>query len=300
MPRIVLSAAKAALRCFCALWLLIASGVAAAESPAVVLHTLKVLEMISAELLTSDDQQTVQTQLLPMAASHNHSYTTKFSDLRRLQSADLFVWLGPEFERHLDRPLAALHGGPRTFAWLPEHDEHDSLHENELHNTHVWLDPLYMADRVPQLATALGTVQPVLAKQIQASALTYAASLRQLQIDLAARLAPYRGMGVVSDHGGLEPFLMRFGLRHMGSLSANHHGSLSLKRVQALRGDVASGATRCLVVTNKKATLQQDSRRLFADLGVPVVELDPMGLEASSYSALLESIANALAECLAD
>lgn len=306
MPRISLPATRRALRRWFLFSLLIVPGIVpgagADEPPGIVLHTLKVLEMISAELLESSDQQTLQTQLLPMAASHNHSYTTKFSDLRRLQTADLFVWLGPEFERHLDRPVAALRPGPRIFTWLPEHDEHESDQSlnHELHHTHVWLDPIYIAEKIPQLAEALGQVQPVLANQLEANAVNYAVELRQLHADLVDKLSPYRGMGIVSDHGGLEPFLERFGLRHMGSLSSGHHGSLSLKRVQALRADVESGTTRCLVITSKEPTLQKDSRRLFADLGVPIMELDPMGLEASSYSVLLQSIASTLAECLAE
>jgi len=153
--------------------------------------------------------------------------------------------------------------------------------------------------RLPELAELLSIRLPNEKAKIAAQANRFAATLAQLNAEIELALTPYRGIGVVSDHGGLEVFLQRYGLRHMGSLRREHHGSLSLKRVRKLHTDIELGNTRCLAVTGAEAGARDDATNLFSNLDVKVVELDLLGLSADNYAGMLRAIAGQLKDCLA-
>lgn len=97
--------------------------------------------------------------LLPDGASP-HDFALRPSDIARLRSADLVVWVGPEMEAFMTKSAAQLPPNRQVeIATLPavkpllmkggedEHD-HDHAHENDgdehhhgEYNMHVWLSP---------------------------------------------------------------------------------------------------------------------------------------------------------------
>ena len=66
--------------------------------------SIRPLALLAQELLQGSERVRVQT-LLPAAVSP-HAYALRVSDMRRLQAADLVVWVGPELERFLAKPLS--------------------------------------------------------------------------------------------------------------------------------------------------------------------------------------------------
>src|SRR5690606_13314775 len=73
----------------------------AARADVKVLASIKPLALI-AEAVVQDKTQ-VDT-LLPIQASP-HDYALRASDMQRLHHADLVLWIGPELESFLQRPL---------------------------------------------------------------------------------------------------------------------------------------------------------------------------------------------------
>ncbi|RLM23074.1 zinc ABC transporter substrate-binding protein [Brenneria alni] len=85
--------------------------------------------------------------LLPTGASP-HDYALRPSDVQRLQSADLVIWVGPEMEAFLGKPMSQIAPAKQiTLSELPaikaqlikeakhQHADDDNEHENEHHDS---------------------------------------------------------------------------------------------------------------------------------------------------------------------
>ncbi len=269
----------------------------ASQAPASIVISLRPLQLITQEIVGEH----VAQYLLPLSSEHAHSYSIKFSQLQALQSSRLLIWLGPEFEHYLDKPLAAMSPAVRDFSLL---ERAEQLHRQSTSGdqTHIWLDPLYIRSLVPVLTETLANEFPEHRAAFGQAGDAFVEALHDLHQRTVERLKPYRGMGVISDHGGLEVFLHRYGLRHTGSLQTANHGSLSLQRARSLREEIRLGNAACVAVSKQQ---EHDvhtglaSLRLFDGQEIQIAELDWFGDDAVSYEMLISELANALANCLA-
>src|SRR6187402_3504462 len=110
----------------------------------VVLSSLKPLTLIAQEITgTSANVDT----LLPATGSH-HDYPLKASDYTRLQKADIFLWVGPELESFLQKPVTNLDATKSISVYklngmnwpASDHSTAQAGHDHEK-DPHVWLDP---------------------------------------------------------------------------------------------------------------------------------------------------------------
>lgn len=131
------------------------AGISAESAQAAVVSSVRPLAFIAAAIA---DGVTSTEVLLPDGASP-HDYALRPSDVQRLQSADLIIWVGPEMEAFLTKPLAS-HAASQQIALasLPaiqnalikesEHDEdehsdeaghehHDSVDHDEADHQHI-------------------------------------------------------------------------------------------------------------------------------------------------------------------
>lgn len=265
------------------------------SSPIVV--SLRPVQLITQEIVGEH----LALHLLPLSSEHAHSYSIKFSQLQALQSARLLIWLGPEFEHYLEKPLAVMSPTVRDFSLLQRGEQ---LHRQSTSGdqTHVWLDPLYIRSLVPVLSETLANEFPEHRAAFIEAGEAFVESLHNLHERSLALLKPYRGMGVISDHGGLEVFLHRYGLRHTGSLQTANHGSLSLQRARSLREEIRLGNAACVAISKQQEHESHSglaSLRLFDGQDIHVAELDWFGTDASSYDMLISGLVDALAACLA-
>ncbi|HAG01833.1 MAG TPA: zinc ABC transporter substrate-binding protein, partial [Leclercia adecarboxylata] len=138
-----------------ALW-----GSTAQDVNAAVVASLKPLGFIASAIA---DGVTETQVLLPDGASE-HDYSLRPSDVKRLQNADLVVWIGPEMEAFMQKSanqlpeakkvtIANLSGVKPLLMKGSEDDDHDHDHgtaegekgdEHHHHgdyNMHLWLSP---------------------------------------------------------------------------------------------------------------------------------------------------------------
>lgn len=97
-----------------------------------VVTSIKPLQLLTQELIDTDDQLTL---LLPAMASP-HDYQMRPSDMRKLQQADLFLWIGPQMERFLARPLRSALTSEKRLALLDTdglHLRYGGHHHEETH-----------------------------------------------------------------------------------------------------------------------------------------------------------------------
>lgn len=138
---------------------------------------------------------------------------------------------------------------------------------------HIWLDPRRALGQVEVIRDGLVTADPACRARYTANADVLRRSLQDLDQELAAQLAPYRGGVVVSPHSFLASFADRYGLRAEG-LVATPEASPSpgdLRRVLAL---LAGTGPRALVVESGETGGSMGA--LGRDLGLEPVPFDPM------------------------
>jgi len=138
---------------------------------------------------------------------------------------------------------------------------------------HIWLDPRRALGQVEAIRDGLVAADPTCRARYTANADVLRRSLLDLDRELAAQLAPYRGGVVVSPHSFLGSFADRYGLRAEG-LVVTPEASPSpgdLRRVLAL---LAGSGPRALVVESGETGGSMGA--LGRDLGLEPVPFDPM------------------------
>lgn len=274
-----------------------------AQAKLQVLASIKPLALIAQEV--AGDQADVST-LLPITASP-HDYPLKMSDHKRLRAADLVLWIGPEMESFLARPLANLPANKLITSYQltglhwPEEavsDHHHSNHSHTDNDPHIWLDPRNAIVIANELAARLAQLQPESAVQFRANAQRFSASIQQLDQQLAQQLAPVKSVGFAVYHEGYGHFVGRYGLHQVAYVTYTPQRRPGAKHLQEFR-EVLSKEGKCLFMEPYYKV--QGMEEMAATLKLGIGLLDPIGdQQVSSYQQLLQQLGESFLTCLAD
>lgn len=265
-----------------------------------VLASLKPLALIAQEITgTAADVDT----LLPDTASH-HDYPLKVSDHARLQKADVILWIGPELESFLQKPIANVASAKIITSYelagmnwpVNNHASEHSDHAYE-HDPHLWLDPRNAVVVAQALTLRLMQIDVANAKQYQANLQIFTAKMQKLDTQLQESLRPLAGLGFAVYHEGFEHFVGRYGLHQLGYVTFTPEQKPGAKHMAQLRGALAGG--KCLFLEPYKDT--QAMRDLAQELHLRLGVLDALGAQgAKNYTQLLTQMAEAFSACLTD
>ncbi len=258
--------------------------------------------------------------LVPRGASP-HDYGLKPSAARMVARADLVVWVGPELENFLSKPLAALTQSKRILTlfglpgvkrlalrrdgnWSREHHHHHDHHGDEAHgggiDPHVWLDPTNAAVMVEAIADVLAAADPGRAQRYQANAVRAVRDLTALDASLANRLAPVKERRFFVLHDAYQYFEARYGLAAQGAILGAHGQRPSIKRIREIRARLkASGAVCVFAQPQLPGAIVAN---IVTGTQARPGSLDPLGLELplgrDFYDRLLTRLAAGFAACL--
>lgn len=295
------------LRRFC--WILpslvlLACAASLAQAKPRLLVSIKPLALIAQEV--GGAEVAIDT-LLPASASP-HDYPLKMSDHRRLREADLVLWIGPELEAFLAKPLRNLPQARQLSAYglagihWPEAETpgegqaaHD--HEHHSHDPHLWLNPHNAALVARALAARLAQLQPASAELFHARAQTFAAAMAALDQRLQTALAPFKERGFAVYHEGYGHFVQHYGLRQLAYVTFTPERRPGARHLQQLRQQMAAGGV-CIFSEPYQASHSLDA--LARELQLRQGQLDALGAEGvENYGQLLERMAEDFARCLA-
>ncbi len=273
------------------------------EAKLQVLASIKPLALIAQEV--AGDRADVIT-LLPITASP-HDYPLKMSDHKRLRSADVVLWVGPELESFLARPLGNLPATrlitsyQLTGLYWPEPAMDDHHHSNHAHvgkDPHLWLDPRNAVLISRALAARLAQLRPESAAIFHANAEHFASSVELLDQQLARQLAPVKEVGFAVYHEGYAHFVGRYGLHQVAYVTYTPERRPGARHLQELR-EVLAKEGRCLFMEPyyKAQGMEEMATKLNLRIGL----LDPIGeQQVSSYHQLLQQLSQSFLTCLAD
>ncbi|WP_312597903.1 zinc ABC transporter substrate-binding protein [Stutzerimonas nitrititolerans] len=301
-----------------ALSLVFASGAVAREKVDL-LTSIKPLQLIAAAVQDGIDEPAV---LLPPGASAHH-YALRPSDVRQLQAADLFYWIGPDMEVFLKPLVAGRRGTSQQIQTLPgltqrhfgeahaphdqhDHDDHDDEHDHDhAHrlgslDTHLWLLPANALVIAEKMAGDLAALDPTNAQRYQANLAAFRQRLAALDQRLQARLARVGDQPFFVFHEAYDYFEAAYGLRHAGVFSAGGEAQPGARHVAQMRQRLQQAGPSC--VFYEPPARPRLAATLTRGLPVQLAELDALGggitADAQGYERLLETLGGTLAECL--
>ncbi len=291
-------------------WLLLCpfQAMAASDAPKV-LASIPPLHSLAAQVMAGAGSP----ELLMPAFASPHDFSLKPSDAKRLGQADLVLWVGPELEGFLVKPLVGLaakekvlrmsgiegmtrhqlrEGGP----WGGHdhgHDAHDEM------DGHLWLDIGNAKKLGEALAVKLATIDPARATLYLGNATALSVRLDQLDADLKRDLALLAGKPFMVHHDATQYFERRYGLHGAGAVTLNEKQP-SAKSVAALRRKISDLKVRCLF--KEPQSQARLTEALAGEMHLRLGALDDLGAGlapgAELYERLLKGLAASFKDCL--
>jgi zinc transport system substrate-binding protein len=170
-----------------------------------------------------------------------------------------------------------------------EHEvHHDAHHEHGEHSQpvpdpHFACDPLTVRALLPALTARLSELHPAGRPEYERRAAAFSTKLTQLDAELQAQLAPFKGKPVILFHPSFNYFLRRYGLRYAGVIEPFPGKEPSPKYLQGIVRKVK--AEQAKAIFSETLLPAAPAAVIGEAAGVPVVELDPScGNSGHAYS----------------
>jgi zinc/manganese transport system substrate-binding protein len=140
-------------------------------------------------------------------------------------------------------------------------------------NPHVWLDPRLAARQVKTIRDGLRAADPACGPSYDANTAAFLAQLAELDAELERRLRPHAGRTFVAFHDIAPYFARRYGLkaRFLVAVPEERPSAADLRRVGQL---VRRQGLRALL--GEPGRPDPVFAALAADLGVPILDFDPL------------------------
>lgn len=297
------------------LFMLLVCWPADAAAPPQVVVSIKPLHDLVSGLL----EGIAEPELLLPAGASPHRHTLRPSQMRALQEADLVIWIGPELESFLVRPLAgqkkknslqlldlpginrlsARSGGAWSDSASDPHDHHND-HGHVDRDPHLWLDPENAQIIVSTVAAKLSQLDPGRMSHYQQQAAELQTRLQKLDRSLRQHLATLPARRYLVFHDSYQYLEARYGLKPAGALTIHPERTPGARRIAELRDLIRHNQVTCVFAEPQfePRMVQTLIEGTAARSGI----LDPLGTTlpqgVDSYFRLLEDLANNLTHCL--
>jgi zinc transport system substrate-binding protein len=284
----------------------------ASQAEVRLLTSIKPLQLMAAAVQDGIGEPDV---LLPPGASPHH-FALRPSDIRRLQQADLFYWVGPEMEGFLIKSMEGRKGESVATQELPgmtlrhfgedghghahDNDDHDHDHRPGSLDTHLWLLPDNARVIAQRMADDLSKLDPDNKERYQQNAQAFSDRLTALDGRLKSRMDRVSQKPFFVFHEAFDYFEAHYGLEHAGVFSVLGEVQPGARHVADMRARLQRAGPSC--VFSEPPIRPRLAQTLTEGLPVRMAELDALGMtvdtDAEGYEQLLENLGSDLASCL--
>ncbi|OBU11315.1 zinc ABC transporter substrate-binding protein ZnuA [Morganella psychrotolerans] len=284
-------------------------SLSAQTASADVLTSLRPVGLIAAAIA---DGVTDTQILLPDGASP-HDYALKPSDLKKIRSADLVIWVGPELETFLQKPLAAVPAQKqiviseleqvRPFLLKNnEDDDHDDdeHHHHGVYNMHLWLSPDIARQTAQVVYNKLLESYPDKKSALDVNLRKFNGQLTETEKNITQQLAPVKNKGYFVFHDAYGYFEKRFDLSPSGHFTINPEISPGAQTLSNIKLKLAEQDALCVFAEPqfRPAVITAVAKGTNAKMGV----LDPLGsaiaVGRDGYTEFLSRLSTQYASCL--
>ncbi|WHP29710.1 zinc ABC transporter substrate-binding protein ZnuA [Trabulsiella odontotermitis] len=286
---------------------------------AAVVASLKPIGFIASAIA---DGVTETQVLLPDGASE-HDYSLRPSDVKRLQNADLVVWIGPEMEAFMDKSTQSIAANKKvTIAHLDgvkpllikgvddDDDDHghdhgqdeksDEHHHHGDYNMHLWLSPEIARLSAVAIHDKLVELMPQSRARLDENLKAFEDNLTRADKQVTAALSPLKGKGYFVFHDAYGYYEKHYGLTPLGHFTVNPEIQPGAQRLHEIRTQLVEQKATCVFAEPqfRPAVIEAVARGTSVRMGT----LDPLGtsitLGKTSYAQFLTQLANQYASCL--
>ncbi|WP_407657830.1 MULTISPECIES: zinc ABC transporter substrate-binding protein ZnuA [Limnobaculum] len=301
---------------------LLTAGIAVNASAAVLTST-KPLGFIAAAIT---EGVTPVEVLLPDGASP-HDYALRPSDVQKIRSADLVVWIGPDMEAFLTKPLQQVNekkqiplasldsvkpllikGGEDDDHDEGHHEQHtDNAHNHDEHdhhhgdyNMHIWMSPEIAKQSAIAIHHKLLELMPQNKDKLDANLTQFEKQLELTKENIANIMQPLRGKGYFVFHDAYNYFEKTFGLTQLGHFTINPEIQPGAQRLHNIRTQLVEHKAVCVFAEPQfqPAVINAVAQGTNVRIGT----LDPLGskvtLGKDSYVQFLTQLSQQFTSCL--
>ncbi|MFB2865194.1 zinc ABC transporter substrate-binding protein ZnuA [Aeromonas sp. MdU4] len=292
-----------------------------------VLTTIKPLGFIAAAITDGVSEPKV---LLPAGASP-HDFSLRPSDVRKIGEADLVVWVGPELEGFMAKPLAnhphvltltRVPGMPLfNYATKESHDSHDhdapdhdhAAHEHGDHDhdegheghhhegidPHIWLGPKQAKVIAGAIASELGEQDSANKARYEANLSAFTAKVDAKDKVIAAQMQAVNQKGYFVFHEAYGYWERHYGMSSKGHFTVSPERRPGAKTLVEISKALEEKQASCIYAEPQfsPAVIESVAR----NTGAKVLLLDEVGeqvpLGPDGYPQFMEQLANAFAQC---
>ncbi|KFK94415.1 MULTISPECIES: zinc ABC transporter substrate-binding protein ZnuA [unclassified Serratia (in: enterobacteria)] len=286
----------------------------AGHASAAVVTSIRPLGFIASAIA---DGVTSTEVLLPDGASP-HDFALRPSDIQRLREAELVVWVGPDLEAFLAKPLTQVAANKQlSIAELAsvqpllmkgddddehEHSANESGHDHHHgeYNMHVWLSPEVAKVTAIAIHDRLLELMPQKKDKLDANLRQFEDQLAQTDKNLVKMLTPVQGRGYFVFHDAYGYFEKHFGLSPLGHFTVNPEIQPGAQRLHQIRTQLVEQKAVCVFAEPqfRPAVINAVAKGTKVRSGT----LDPLGsgiaLGKDSYGDFLTALSNQYVSCL--
>ena len=282
-----------------------------------VLTTLKPLGFIAAAITEGVSEPRV---LLPTGASP-HDFALRPSDIRSINDADLVVWVGPELEGFMAKPLAK-HPHVLTLTQVEgmplfdygkqagheepadeeheghEHDEHEG-HHHEGVDPHIWLGPTQALVIARAMSETLSAQDPANTERYRANLLAFQAKVDAKDKVIAGQMKAVNQKGYFVFHEAYGYWERHYGMSSKGHFTVSPERRPGARTLVEIRKALEEKQASCIYAEPQfsPAVIESVAR----NTGAKVLLLDEVGeqvpLGPDGYPQFMQQLADAFAQC---
>lgn len=253
--------------------------------------------------------------LVPNGASE-HGYALRPDDRKRLEQADLVVFIGPNMETYM-KSIVSRYPAKKKLVLSQlasikpllisniDHAEashsHEHHHDHGQYDLHLWLSPTMAEKSAVAIYEKLVDLMPMSKEKLSANLKNFQVELAKADKKIAQRLAPVKHKGYFVFHNAYRYFEMHYGLASLGYFTVNPDMQPGAKNLQRIKEQLHARKASCVFAEPQFRPAVIDA----AIRGEPSVRkgtLDPLGtdipLKRESYPVFLENIAQQFLDCL--
>lgn len=219
------------------------------------------------------------TSILSNPDQDPHLFEASPKTARALQHANLVVYNGADYDPWMGKLLAASKNATRKTIVVA-----DLVGKKPGDNPHLWYDPATIPAAALAISAALGAADPSHKADYDANLAGFLASLKPIEVKVAALRAQYKGVpvtatepvfGYMSDAIGLEMRNLRFQLATMNDTEA------SATDIAAFENDLRKRQVKVLIYNSQaEEPMTKRMLKIAKDASVPTVsvtETQPAG-----------------------
>ncbi|MFQ0992717.1 zinc ABC transporter substrate-binding protein ZnuA [Gilliamella apicola] len=262
----------------------------------------------------------INTDILLPDGTSPHTYSLKPSDLAKIKTAELIIWVGEDLETFMPTVLKNIDKNKQIELMdIPtiknllrtstnNHDQqkththnNDSDHDHHgEYDEHIWLSPKIANEIAQAVHDKLISIYPDKKDIFDENLNEFTVKLAETEQNIAKKLINVQNSGYFVFHDAYGYFESQFGLKNLGSFTINPAVQPGVQTVYAIKRELKEHQAVC--VFREPQFSPAVIEKIVNGTDVRIGELNPLGtditLSKNAYSQFLLKLTQQLLDCL--